>query len=433
MRVINVSAESLVPYANNARIHSEEQIQQIANSIREFGFTNPILIKPDKTVIAGHGRLLAAKEIGMPHVPCIVLDNLTDEQCRALVIADNKLAENARWNFELLAQELQDLKDIDFDLSVTGFSEKEMDKLFENLEEKPETKEDEFDIDKTADDITEPITQKGDIWKLGNHRLMCGDSTNISDVKKLIGKARGKILFTSPPYSDMRLYNGNKNLSIGHLKKFIPAYKNFTDYQVVNFGLQRKEYEIVEYWDDYIKEARDNGYKLLAWNVWDRGSCGSIGNQSAFFPIRHEWIFVFGTKYFELNFTAPKKDRSINEKRTMATRRKKDGSMELSSRGNFARLYKKTESVVTIGYENTSIRSEHPAVFPVALPAEYIKSMTDEYDAVIEPFGGSGTTLIACEQLNRKCLAMELDSLYCDVIIRRWENLTGKQAVLKGK
>jgi DNA modification methylase len=186
----------------------------------------------------------------------------------------------------------------------------------------------------------------------------------------------------------------------------------------------------VQYWDDYIAKAKECGYKLLAWNVWDKTKCGSIGNQSAFFPIRHEWIFVFGTEFFEINNTWKKADASIKTGSKARRVRQADGTMKVSSTGDLSNPYKQMESVIQILPEQGEIIKEHPATFPVQLPAEYIKAMTNEGDSVIEPFGGSGSTLIACEQLNRKCYMCELDPHYCDVIINRWEQLTGQEAVL---
>lgn len=273
----------------------------------------------------------------------------------------------------------------------------------------------------------EPRTKPGDIYILGRHRLMCGDSTDADSIAALMDGQKAKILFTSPPYSDMREYRGGKDLSVSNIVKFISAYRPYTDYQCVNLGIQRKDNEIVQYWDAYIAEANAAGYKLMAWNVWDKTECGSIGQQSAFFPIRHEWIFVFGTEYFDLNLTWEKKEASIHD-RQFHTVRQKDGSTQKSSFGDCTKPFKKMESVVALDSEKSKIRALHPAVFPVMLPAEYVKAMTDEGDNVIEPFGGSGSTIIACEQLERSCYTMELDPHYCDVIVDRWEKFTGEKA-----
>ncbi len=265
--------------------------------------------------------------------------------------------------------------------------------------------------------------------EIHSHFLMCGDSTKEEDVAKLMNNERAKILFTSPPYSDMREYNGGKDLSVSNIAKFIKTFSNYAEYQCINLGIQRKEYEIIQYWDEYIKIAKSVGYKLMAWNVWDKMTVGSIGQQKAFFPIRHEWIFVFGNEYYEINKTWEKKEENIIHNQKPRLRRQKDGTTKYSSAGITSDKLKQMESVQQIMSEHGEIRHEHPATFPIQLPSEYIKSMTNEGDNVIEPFGGSGSTLIACEQLNRKCYMMELDPHYVDVIIERWENFTGQKAV----
>ncbi len=406
----------LKTYANNAKIHTTEQIEQIKKSIQEFGFNDPIAVWKDNEIIEGHGRLMAALELGIEELPIIRLDNLTDEQRKAYTLVHNKLTMNTDFDFDILNIELDDI--VDFDMSEYGFN-------LEIEEEGPiEAVEDNYE---TID--VESRCKTGDIWQLGNHRLICGDSTDANVIGKLMDGQKAKILFTSPPYSDIREYNNDKDLSVENVAHFIGACRPYTDYQCVNLGIQRKNHEIVQYWDEYIKQAKEAGYKLMAWNVWDKTMAGSIGQQSAFFPIRHEWIFVFGTEFFEINETWEKKEKSINRKTTTRTVRQPDGKTKRSTIGATTNKYKQMESVVSICSETGKIRALHPATFPVALPSEYIKSMTDENDIIIEPFGGSGTTMIACEQLNRKCYVCELDESYCDVIIDRWEKFTGQKAV----
>ena len=415
-----VSIDGLKPYENNARTHSEEQIKKIVRSIEEFGFINPVLIDSDFGIIAGHGRVMAAKKMGMAEVPCLFVEDLTEAQKRAYIIADNKLALDAGWDEHILQLELAELQEMDFDITLTGF---ELDDIEDD--EPQDVEEDDYEIAPPE----APRTKMGDIWQLGRHRLMCGSSTDESNVAKLMDGAKARILFTSPPYSDMREYNGGKDLSVDNIASFIARYRPFTDYQCVNLDIQRKDHEIVQYWDEYIAIARDVGYKLMAWNIWDKTMCGSIGQQKAFIPIRHEWIFVFGTEFYEINQTWEKKEASIHDAKIRYVRQT-DGSMKPSGTGDMTNKYKQMESVLTCCSEVGSIRSLHPATFPVGLPSEYIQAMTDKGDNVIEPFGGSGTTLIACEQLDRNCFIMELDEKYCDVIINRWEQFTGEKAVL---
>ena len=416
MNIINKKLTEIKPYDKNPR-KNDEAVKYVAASIKEFGWKVPIVIDKDGIIVAGHTRWKAAKKLGLDEVPCIIADDLSDEQIKAFRLADNKVSEKAEWDFDLLGEELDEL--FDFDMSVFGFED-------EMVEDEPIIVE-EDDVPE-VDEEAEPITKPGDIWQLGRNRLMCGSSTNEEDVAKLMNGKKAKILFTSPPYSDMREYNGDKELSVEHISSFIAMYRPFTDYQCVNLGIQRKEHEIVPYWDEYIDVAKHSGYKLMAWNVWDKTMCGSVGQQSAFVPIRHEWIFVFGTEFFEINQTWEKKEESVKEAKKRAVRQA-DGSMKFSSTGDMTNKYKQMESVLYLCSEVGSIRSEHPATFPVGLPSEYIQSMTDEGDNVIEPFCGSGTTLIACEQLGRNCFGMELDPKYCDVIVKRWETLTGEKAV----
>ena len=249
---------------------------------------------------------------------------------------------------------------------------------------------------------------------------MCGDATNHDDVAKLMQDDHAKILFTSPPYADIRDYKGG-DMSVENLVKFIPVAKDYVDAVCVNLGMKRKNFEVVQYWDHYIAEAKACGLKLLSWNVWDKTFPGSIYQQQAMFPLRHEFIFVFGEKAYNLNRTIPKSIK-VNT-HTTSTRRFSDGSMRRTSvQPKNSEPNKQLETVIAVPSERGPIRSKHPAVMPVKLPIEYIKAMTNEGDFVLEPFAGSGTTLIACEQTGRKCLAMEISPEYCDVIIERYEN-----------
>lgn len=415
LKVEYVNIDTIKPYKRNAKTHPKEQIEQIKKSIQEFGNCDPIGVWHGE-IVEGHGRYLALKELGETTIPIIRLDSLTDEQRRAYGLVHNQLTMNSPWDLPALDLELADL---DFDMSDFGFG------LLDDDYTKPdEVKEDDFDEEPPA----EPKAKRGDIYQLGTHRLMCGDSTDAEDVAKLMDGAKGKILFTSPPYSDMREYEGGKELDTKHVAKFIPAWHDFAAYQCVNLGIKRADNEIVQYWNDYISVAHDCGYKLMAWNVWDKLGCGSIGMQKAFFPVRHEWVFVFGNEKFDLNLTIKKKADGT-KKRTFNTMRQKDGKLKRTSRGDESHSYKKMESVLPLRPAiSANDRSGHPAPFPVALPSEYIQAMTNDGDIVCEPFCGGGTTLIACEQLGRKCYGMELEPKYIDLIIARWEKFTGRKA-----
>lgn len=420
MKIEQIKLDSLIPYARNSRTHSDAQVAQIAASIKEFGFTNPVLIDETGSIIAGHGRVLASRKLSFNEVPCIRLSHLTAAQKRAYVIADNKLALNAGWDDELLRLELNDLKELNFDLDLTGFSAEEIDQFLT-----PEQVEGLTDEDAVPEVPVEPITKFGDIWILGRHRLMCGDSTSIDAVDKLMDGGRVDFCFTSPPYADQREYNGGKELSTEHLATFIRTASGFCDLFAVNLGMSRKNGEINQYWDDYIFEAKQSGLKLISWNIWDRsGEGGSIGNMTAPFPINHEWIFVFSSEPPELNRTIPNKHGGKGVSATI-----RGSNSEFAARSSVVHEFGKLGTVLKCGVQRG--KNEHPAMFPVELPETYIEACTKNKGIVYEPFGGSGSTLIACEKLGRSARLMELDPKYCDVIIKRWQDFTGKTATLE--
>lgn len=417
-----IDPSECIPYDKNAKEHTDKQIKNIANSIKRFGWQQDTVITSDYVLVIGHGRRLAAIKLGcqMPyHMIDKKADELTEKDIRELRIADNKTNSETGYDFDILQDDIADLDfdgfDFDFDVEVDDFTDAQ--------------KQVEEDY---APEISEKvIAKRGDIWQLGNHRLMCGDSCDDDDIANLMDGEFGRMLFTSPPYSDMREYEGGKDLSVENLSQFISKYRPYTDYQCVNLGIQRRNNDIYEYWNDYIRVARENGYKMLAWNVWDKEMTGNIGQAAAFFPLRHEWVFVFGTEFYEINLTVEKKPESITDHPSRHTKRNKDGSTSFHTTGDTSKPYKQMESVLVCHpVLQMDLRNMHPAGFPVGLPAEYIKAMSDENDIIIEPFGGSGTTLIACEQLGRKCRIMELEPKYVDVIIKRWENLTREKAVL---
>lgn len=260
------------------------------------------------------------------------------------------------------------------------------------------------------------------------HRVKCGDSTMIDDVEKLMNGEKAKLLFTSPPYTDQREYNGGKDLALDSITEFIPTYYNFCDSQVVNLGYSRKGNEVDCYWDEYIMRAKDSGLMFLSWNIWNRSGFGyTIGQATAMFTIDHEWVFVFGKERHELNKTVENKQKGVSKKGTI---RQKSG--ETTPVFNQTHNKRQMGTVYTgdiaryVGGDH-----RHPAMFPVEFPETYIEAMTDAGQNVIEPFCGSGSTLIACEKTNRKCYGMELDEHYCDIIVERWQKYTGKKAILE--
>lgn len=314
MQIEELKLSDITPYEKNPR-KNDEAVKYVAESIKQFGFKVPIVIDKNNVIVCGHTRYKAAKKLKLKKVPCVMADDLTDEQIKAYRLADNKTGEFAEWDLDLLNIELDGLNFTDIDMSDFGF-----DLDFEEDEEPKEVVEDNFEEELPK----EPKAKLGDIYQLGNHRLMCGSSTNENDVMKLLNGGKARILFTSPPYSDMREYEGGKDLEVSNISNFISTYRKYTDYQCVNLGIQRKNNEIYPYWDEYISKAKECGYKFLSWNVWDKKMCGSIGQQSAFIPIRHEWIFVFGTEVYEINKTWEKKEGNINISKKHVLKRQKD-------------------------------------------------------------------------------------------------------------
>lgn len=412
-----VEVGNIIENPKNPNRHSIEQIERLAKMIKFAGFRDPLIVS-NRTgfLLCGHGRKHAAESLGMTHLPVSYQDFANEAEEYTFMTGHNEIARWSELDMQSLYSELDSLTlaGIDLDLlGIEGFTLPSVDKL------DPQCDED--DVPESAPTRCQP----GDVWTLGMHRLMCGDSTNIQHVEKLFNGATAELCFTSPPYADQREYNGGKELSTEHLARFISTAYSKAKYFAVNLGYSRKDGEVNQYWDDYIIEAQACGLKLLSWNVWDRsGLGGSIGNQTAMFPVWHEWVFVFGEKAKEINRTKPNKTAGSKS----GTNRNADGS---TSKGyGVTAEYGKMGTVQKCGVADGKL---HPAMFPVEFPEAYIEVMTNEDERVYEPFTGSGTTLIACEKLNRIGLGMELDPKYCDVILARWEKYTGKVAVLEAK
>lgn len=394
----------LIPYARNARTHSDDQVKQIAASIREFGFNNPILIRDDLTVIAGHGRLAAAKVLGLEDVPTISLSHLSPTQVRAYVLADNKLAMNAGWDDEMLALELQELEMEGFDVELTGFDEVEIAGLLADKTEEGLT-----DDDDVPEVPIEPTTKMGDVWLMGKHRVMCGDSTSIDDVNKLMDGGRSIICFTSPPYNAGSMnINGNvgtsakyntfnDNQSESEYFDFIVSNLNcimsFTDECFYNIGLVENNKRVII---DVMFNYKDKFKDIIYWkksSVAPHIQPGVINNLV-------EFILCFG-----------------NGKRKFENAQFSQGT-----------YFNVIEGVNASGNEFAKI---HKATFPIYLPKHIIENFCPKGFIVLDTFGGTGTTLIACEKTGRINRSMELDPKYCDVIVNRWQDFTGKKATLE--
>lgn len=372
-----VEINKLIPYVNNARTHDDAQVTQIASSIKEFGFNNPVLIDKDNGIIAGHGRVMAAKKLGLVEVPTIMLDHLTDAQRKAYILADNRIALNSGWDIELLSLELKDL-DSDIDLSTLGFDADELNALLNPIEET----EGLTDEDAVPDVPDEPVTKLGDIYQLGNHRLMCGDSTSIDAVDKLMDGNSVDLIFTDPPYNVA--FNGRSGKHDVIMNDNLPEndFNSFID-EVCNTikAINPKAYYIWCNWNFYGVLQGKLDYKTCI--VWAKNVFG-MGQG---YRHQHEFCLFNG-----------KIDEVIKNESDL---------WEVKKDHNYV----------------------HPTQKPVALSVRafgnHIKLLN-----VLDLFGGSGSTLIGAEQTGRKAFVMELDPKYCDVIIKRWEDFTGKKAVL---
>ena len=402
MQIETLAIDRLIPYARNSRTHSDEQVAQIAASIKEFGFTNPVLIDGEGGIIAGHGRVMAARKLGLADVPCIRLAHLTAAQKRAYIIADNKLALNAGWDNDLLALELGELGDLGFDLELTGFTDEEIKALMPVQLEEGLTDE---DATPAVPEI--PVTVLGDVWLLGKHRLMCGDSTSIDAVEKLMQGGKADLVFTSPPY------NANTKAGDGDIFTSKKSKKLYADGYSDN--LPSSDYV------DFAKSVLETCFAVtegfIFWNV-------SYNANSRF-----EYIQQIADRLpFLIEQICWKKSSTIPFKGSLM--RDWEPIYLFSTHGELLGLDEVVSNFWPISNTNSQAEN-HKACFPVELPEKGISIVRKKTGIVFEPFGGSGSTLIACEKTNRQARLMELDPKYCDVIVRRWQNFTGKRATLE--
>ena len=402
------STEELIPYARNARTHSENQVNQIAASITEFGFTNPILVDGAKGIIAGHGRLMAAKKLGLTEVPVVILDHLSEAQKRAYIIADNKLAENAGWDEEILANELADLKDLDFDLDLIGFEDQELEKLFSNLYESDEDKEQEENIPEIEE---KPISKIGDIWILGDHKLICGDSCKLETYQSLLTNELADMTFTDPPYN-VDYGNSMKDNLVNKINPNGKSYKNARGSRKIlndNLGDQFEEF-LISICTNILSLTKGACYICM--------SSSELSNlQNAFTKSGGKWsTFIIWAKN---HFTLGRSDYQRQYEPILYGWKEKNDHYWCGDRNQS-----------DVWYFNKPNKSElHPTMKPVELVKKAILNSSKTDYIILDPFGGSGSTLIACEQLKRRCRMIELDQKYVDVIIKRWQNLTGKKAI----
>jgi site-specific DNA-methyltransferase (adenine-specific) len=379
----------LIPYARNSRTHSEEQVAQIAASIQEFGFTNPVLID-EKGIIAGHGRIMGARKLGMEEVPTITLHGLTESQRKAYIIADNRLALNAGWDDEMLRLEIADLKEDGFDLDLLGFEDDELAAL------EVEIVEGETDPDEVPEPPSDPVSVLGDVWTLGNHRLMCGDSTSIDAVNKLMDGKKADCLWTDPPYgvsyvgkTKDALTIENDSLDDDSLTEFLREAFNTAIlateggaawYVAAPPGPLHQCFSLV------LKE-------LGVWRQTLNWIKSSVVFGRSDYHYQHEPIFYGWNPSGSHKWTADRKQTTV------------------------------------LNFDKPSRNGEHPTMKPVELVEYCVGNNTNKGDLVLDLFGGSGTTMMACEKSGRRSRLMELAPNYCDVIVKRWQDFTGKKAV----
>ncbi|QQR70058.1 MAG: site-specific DNA-methyltransferase [Alphaproteobacteria bacterium] len=387
--------EKLIPYDRNPRTHSPEQVSQIAASIVEFGFLNPILVDTDAGIIAGHGRLQAAKQLGLAQVPVVVLDHLTETQKRAYVIADNKLALNAGWDEDLLRAELAALEKESFDLPVIGFSDEELADLLAD----PESGSGNMDEDAVPEAPENPVTKPGDVYVLGNHRLLCGDSTVLANVEKVLDGALADMVFTDPPYN-VNYANTAKDKLRGNNRAILND----------NLG---------EGFEAFLYDACVNMLTVCKGAVYVCMSSSELHTlQKAFVAAGGKWsTFVIWAKN---TFTLGRADYQRQYEPILYGWKQGTDHFWCGARDQGDVWF----------MNKPRVNDLHPTMKPVELVERAIHNSSKSRDIVLDGFGGSGTTLIACEKAGRQARLIELDPKYCDVIVRRWEEFTGKKAEL---
>ena len=387
--------ERLRPYERNARTHSAEQVAQIAASIVEFGFTNPVLVDSHDGIIAGHGRLMAASELGLKTVPVVVLDHLSERQRKAYILADNQLALNAGWDTDLLRAELQDLAEQDFDLSLIGFSDDELADLLPDVEELPP---EDADDEAVPEAPAEPVSKPGDVWLLGKHRVMCGDSTAITEVERLMAGGKADLLLTDPPYNVA--YEGktaealtiqNDSMSDDDFRQFLRDVYSTAD-SVMNPGAVFYIWHADSEGYNFRGAAHDVGWQVRQCLIWNKNSL-VMGRQD--YHWKHEPC-LYGWKEGAAHYWGS--DRS---------------------------------QTTVLDFNRPSRNGEHPTMKPVELFQYQVENSSKRKGVVLDLFGGLGTTAIACEKTGRHARLMELDPRYCDVIVKRWQAFTGKRATLE--
>ena len=398
LQVVTWPIERLIPYARNARTHSDEQVAQIAASIAEFDWTNPILVGPDGIIIAGHARLLAARKLGMTEVPVIVLDHLTESQRRAFVLADNRLALNAGWDEEMLRVEMAALDEDGFNLELVGFTDDEIEGL---LREPEEVNAGNTDDDAVPETLETAITVPGDVWILGEHRLLCGDATQMGDVEKVLAGGLADMVFCDPPY----------NVNYGAtMKDKLRGKKR----KIANDDLGQD-------FEQFLRDACVNILAVTKGAVYICMSSSELHTlEKAFREAGGHWsTFVIWAKN---TFTMGRSDYQRQYEPILYGWKEGTDHFWCGARDQGDVWFVKKPVANDL----------HPTMKPVELVERAVGNSSKGRDTVLDPFGGSGTTMIACEKTGRHARLIELEPKYCDVIIRRWQEFTGKEASSDG-
>ena len=383
-RFEKVDIDRLIPYARNARIHSKEQILQLRSSLREFGFVNPIICDKDYNIIAGHGRVLAAKAEGLTEIPCVFVEHLTEAQKKAYILADNRLALNAGWDEELLALEFADLKDLGFDLEITGFDAAEIEKLFADSGD--DVEDDDFDLTAALEQAA--FVLPGDVWTLGRHRLICGDATDAETVRKLMDGRKANLVLTDPPYNVN--FEGSSGLKIKNdsmkadqfynflLSAFRCFYENLADGGA--FYSFHSDSEKV----NFFRACVDAGFHYSTTCIWVKNAL--VLGRGDYQQMHEPVLYAF-------------KDTAKHK------------------------WYSDRKQTTIWNFDKPKKNTDHPTSKPLDLLAYPIKNSSQANAIVLDTFGGSGSTLIACEQLDRTCFMLELDEKYASVILRRYAEM----------
>ncbi len=490
MKIVYRKTSDLIPYVNNARTHDEEQVTQIASSIKEFGFTNPVLIDQENGIIAGHGRVRAAQKLNLDELPCIVLKDLSEAQKKAYIIADNKLALNSGWNEDLLKIEIEELQGMDFDIDLLGFDSTELDDILSLADSDNEGL---TDPDEVPEPPGQPVNNVGDVWQLGKHRLMCGDSTIKNNIEILMNHQKASLLHSDPPYGMGKEKDGvlNDNLYRDKLYDFQRQWLTETRLFIkdnASVYIWGNSPDLWRLWYGYIEKSEPTTYRNHI--IWDKGSGQGMGSDShRMYVISSEscFFYVLGVQGFNNNadnyFSGWDTIRLYlleEVKKTGLTRKELAKILGHSERllghyidksqfelipehqylkfqnyfkNNKYDVFKKeydeikkefystrsyfdnTHDIMTDVWRFNRVTGEyregHPTPKPVKIAERIIKTSTENEGICLDPFGGSGSTMIACETTGRACYMMELAEHYCDVIIKRWQDFTGKEATLE--